>query len=66
MLRDAERRHFDVLICEAIDGRGANLADVATMYHRLSLRGIKGHATSIGAVTQMPIGIMGTMAQMML
>ncbi len=66
LLRDAERRHFDVLICEAIDRLGRKLADVATMYDRLSFLGIKVHATSVGPVTQMHIGIMGTMAQMML
>ena len=66
LLRDAERRHFDVLICEAIDRLGRKLADVATMYDRLSFLGIKVHTTSVGPVTQMHIGIMGTMAQMML
>jgi hypothetical protein len=34
------------------------------MYDKLPFFGIKVHATSIGPVTQIPIGIMGTMAQM--
>ncbi len=66
LLHDAERRTFDVLICEAIDRLGRKLADVATMYDRLTFLGIKVHATGVGPVTQMHIGIMGTMAQMML
>jgi DNA invertase Pin-like site-specific DNA recombinase len=55
-----------VVICEAIDRLGRKLADIAAMYDRLSFLGIKVHASSIGPVTQMHIGIMGTMAQMML
>ncbi len=66
LLFDADRRKFDVLICEAIDRLGRKLADVAAMYDRLTFAGVKVHATSLGPVTQMHIGILGTMAQMML
>lgn len=66
LVHDAERRTFDLLICEAIDRLGRKLADVATMYDRLTFLGVKVHATSVGPVTQVHIGIMGTMAQMML
>jgi hypothetical protein len=66
MLADAEAGRFDVLVCESIDRLGRKLADVADLFDRLSFRGIRVHATSIGLVTQMHIGIMGTMAQMML
>ncbi len=66
LLHDAERRQFDVVICEAIDRLGRKLSDVAAMFDRLTFFGIKVHASSIGALTQMHIGIMGTMAQMTL
>ena len=66
MLADAEAGRFDVLVCEAIDRLGRKLADVADLFDRLSFRGVRVRATSIGLVTQMHIGIMGTMAQMML
>ena len=66
MLADAEARKFDIIVCEAIDRLGRRLADVADVYDRLSFRGIQIHATAIGHVTQMHLGIMGTMAQMTL
>jgi site-specific DNA recombinase len=66
LLHDAERRQFDIVICEAVDRLGRKLADVATLYDRLTFLRIQIHAASLGLVTQMHIGIMGTMAQMML
>ena len=66
MLADAEARRFDVVVCEAIDRLGRMLADVAAAFDRLSFSRVAVHATAIGLVTQMHIGIMGTMAQMVL
>lgn len=66
LLAEAEARRFDVVVCEAIDRLGRKLADVADLYDRLSFAGVQIHAVSIGHVTQMHIGIMGTMAQMTL
>ena len=66
MLLDAEARRFDVIICEAIDRLGRKLADVADLFDRLTFHRVQIYATSIGLVTQMHIGIMGTMAQMTL
>lgn len=66
LLRDAEARRFEVIVCESIDRLGRKLADVADLFDRLTFHGIRLHATSIGLVTQMHIGIMGTMAQMTL
>jgi site-specific DNA recombinase len=64
MMLDAEARRFDVIVCEAIDRPGRKLADVADLFDRLTFHGVQIHATSIGVVTQMHIGIMGTMARM--
>ena len=66
LLADAESRRFDVVLCEAIDRLGRKLADVADLYDRLTFAGVQIHAINIGHVTQMHIGIMGTMAQMTL
>ena len=67
LLTDAEQRRFDVVVCEAVDRLGRKLSDVADLFDRLSFRGIQIHATGLGGqVTQMHIGIMGTMAQMTL
>lgn len=64
LLADAEARRFDVVVCEAIDRLGRNLADVAGFFDRLSFHRVQVHAISLGLVTQMHVGIMGTMAQM--
>ena len=67
LLADAENRRFDILICEAIDRLGRRLADVSDFYDRLTFHSIRIHATSLGSeITQMHIGILGTMAQMTL
>jgi len=67
LMADAERGRFDVVVCESIDRLGRKLSDVAGLFDQLPFRGIQIHATSLGGpVTQMHIGIMGTMAQMAL
>ena len=66
LMTDAEGSKFDFVVCEAIDRLGRKLADVADLFDRLTFRQIQVHATSIGLLTQMHVGIMGTMAQMTL
>jgi DNA invertase Pin-like site-specific DNA recombinase len=67
LLADAEARRFDVVVCESIDRLGRRLADVADFYDRLTFWGVRIHATSLGTeITQMHIGIFGTIAQMTL
>ena len=66
LLLDAKAGAFDVMVCEAIDRLGRKLADVADFFDQLSFHRVQVHATQIGLVTQMHIGIMGTMAQMTL
>jgi DNA invertase Pin-like site-specific DNA recombinase len=63
---DAEAGKFDILVCAAIDRLGRKLADVADLFDRLTFHGVQIHTTSIGIITQMHVGIMGTMAQMTL
>ncbi|MCW3477768.1 recombinase family protein [Rhodovastum sp. RN2-1] len=66
VLADAEAGRFDILVSEAIDRLGRKLSDVADLYDRLTFARVQIHTTSQGPITQMHIGIMGTMAQMML
>src|SRR5204862_6879043 len=66
MIDDAERQKFDVVVCEAVDRLGRRLADTSDLHDTLAFRGIKLHATTIGEITQLHIGIMGMMAQMAL
>ena len=66
MMADARRGLFDVLVCEAIDRLGRNLADVSGAFDELVFARIAMHTVQMGVITHMHIGIMGTMAQMML
>ena len=66
LLLDAKANAFDVVVCEAIDRLGRKLSDVADFFDQLSFHRVQIHAAQIGLVTQMHIGIMGTMAQMTL
>jgi DNA invertase Pin-like site-specific DNA recombinase len=66
MIADAEQKQFDVLVCEALDRLGRKLADIADLHDRLSFRGIKIHTVATGPVTQLHIGMLGTMAQLYL
>src|SRR5690348_4299580 len=66
MIADAEQRQFDVLVCEALDRLGRKLADIADLHDRLSFCGIKIHTVATGPVTQLHIGMLGTMAQLYL
>ena len=66
MLIDGESKQFDVIVVEALDRLGRNLADIATLHDRLSFAGIRLHAVSTGEITPMHVGMLGTMAQMYL
>ena len=63
---DAGARRFDVVVCEAIDRLGRNLADVARLFDELTFNKVQIHTTSFGLVTQMHVGVMGMMGQMQL
>ncbi len=65
-MTDAEAGRFDVVVCEAVDRLGRKLSDVADLFDRLAFRRIAVHTTGLGQLTQMHVGIMGTMAQMTL
>ena len=66
MLLGADSGVFDVIVCEAIDRVGRRLADVARLYDQLEFRRIELHATNLGAVSTIHIGLIGTMAQLFL
>ena len=66
LVRDAKARKFDVVVCEALDRLGRNLADIAELYDQLSFLGIGIHTIQQGPVTQLHIGMLGTMSQLFL
>lgn len=66
MLADAETGRFDVIVTEALDRLSRKLADVATLFDRVTFLGLKIHTVATGEVSTMQIGMLGTMAQMFL
>jgi DNA invertase Pin-like site-specific DNA recombinase len=42
---DARARRFDIVLCEALDRLGRNLADVARLFEELTFLGVQVHAT---------------------
>jgi DNA invertase Pin-like site-specific DNA recombinase len=66
LLRDARSRSFDVVVCESLDRLGRNLADVAELFDQLNFLGIGIHTIQQGPISQLHIGMLGTMSQMFL
>jgi DNA invertase Pin-like site-specific DNA recombinase len=66
LLQDAKARKFDVVVCEALDRLGRKLADIAELFDQLSFLGIGIHSVQQGPVTQLHIGLLGTMSQLFL
>nr|WP_321985716.1 recombinase family protein [uncultured Lichenicoccus sp.] len=66
LMTAAEASAFEIVVCEAIDRLGRKLSDVDDLFDRLIFRQIQVHTTSIGQLTPMHVGIMGTMAQITL
>ena len=66
LIVQAKDGRFDVVLCEALDRLGRKLADIAALHDQLSFLGITIHTVQQGPITQMHIGLLGTMAQMQL
>lgn len=54
------------MVCEALDRLGRKLADIAELFDQLSFLGIAIHTVQQGPVTQLHIGLLGTMLQLFL
>ena len=66
LISDAEAGKFEVIVSEALDRLSRNLSDTASLYDRLKFSRVLLHTTSMGLISDLHIGIMGTMAQMTL
>ena len=66
MIRDVELGQFDVVVSEALDRIGRNLADVAGLHDRLEFKRVALHTVATGEITTMHVGLLGTMAQLFL
>lgn len=66
MLEAAARGDFDVIIAEALDRLSRDQADVATLYKRLSFHGVRIVTLAEGEISELHVGLKGTMNQLFL
>ncbi len=64
--RDAKAGKFDIVLAEALDRLSRKLADIAKFHERMEHQGIRIHTLTEGEVTEMLIGMKGTMNQILL
>ncbi len=61
LLEDARSQAFDVVIAEALDRLSRDQADVATLYKLLTFQGIKLVTLAEGEISELHVGLKGTM-----
>jgi DNA invertase Pin-like site-specific DNA recombinase len=66
LLADAEQKRFDVVFTEALDRLSRGQADVARLFELLSWHGIRIETLAAGPVTELHIGLEGTMNRLFL
>jgi DNA invertase Pin-like site-specific DNA recombinase len=62
LLEDARRGLFDVVVAEALDRLARDLEHVAHLYKQLSFCGIRLMTLSEGVISELHVGLSGTMA----
>ncbi|MCW1920858.1 recombinase family protein [Rhodobacter sp. KR11] len=66
LLAAAQAGRFKVLVCEALDRLSRDQADVATIYKRLTFAGVAIVTLAEGEITELHVGLKGTMNQLFL
>ncbi|WP_294212135.1 recombinase family protein [uncultured Sphingomonas sp.] len=66
MLADAAAGSFDIVLSEALDRIARNQADIATIYQRLEFANVAIETLSEGKVSELHIGLKGTMSALFL
>jgi DNA invertase Pin-like site-specific DNA recombinase len=61
LLEDARRGEFDIVLAEALDRLSRDQEDVAALYKHLSFAGVKMVTLGEGEVTELHVGLKGTM-----
>jgi site-specific DNA recombinase len=61
LLEDARRGKFDVVVAEALDRLSRDQEDVAGLFKRLSFAGIRLVTLAEGEITELHVGLKGTM-----
>jgi DNA invertase Pin-like site-specific DNA recombinase len=66
LMADASRRRFDVILTESLDRLSRDQEDVAGLYKRLRFAGIRIVTLSEGEISELHIGLKGTMGALYL
>ena len=61
LLQDAQRGKFDIVVAEALDRVSRDQADVATLFKHLRFAGVRIITLSEGEITELHVGLKGTM-----
>src|SRR5271166_7195760 len=61
LLQDAQRGKFDIVLAEALDRVSRDQADVATLFKHLRFAGVQIVTLSEGEITELHVGLKGTM-----
>ena len=66
LMQDAMAGRFQIILAEALDRLSRNLADIAGLYQRLTFAGVRIVTLSEGEITDLHIGLKGTMNSLQL
>ena len=61
LLEHAREKRFDIVVSEALDRLSRDQSDVAGLYKRLTFSSVTIHTVSEGLVTELHVGLKGTM-----
>lgn len=66
LLADAKAARFDLIVTESLDRLSRSQADIAALYEKLSFLGVRIETLADGHVTEIHVGLKGTMAALFL
>ncbi len=66
LLQDAADRKFDVVLAEALDRLSRDQADIAAIFKRVKFADVEMHTLSEGDISNLHIGLKGTMNELFL
>jgi site-specific DNA recombinase len=66
LLSDAAAGRFDVVVTESLDRLSRSQADIATLYEKLTFLGVRIETLADGAVSEIHVGLKGTMSALFL
>ena len=66
MMADAGAKKFEVVVTESLDRLSRGLADIAAFYERMAFLGVRIETLADGQVSEIHVGLKGTMASLFL